>query len=97
MIQYSFKKHPAPQILKTLGIKNGQAKLSNHGESDARGTIIAFSPKLHPVVHDTIVDDQGRSIILDCLIFKHHITLVNIYGPNTDASAEPSLKVLLRN
>ena len=37
----------------------------NHGENNTRGTIIACNPKLHPIMHDTIVDDQGRSIILD--------------------------------
>ena len=61
----------------------------NHDENNARGTIIAFNPKKLPVVHDIMVDDQGRSIILDCTILKHHITLINIYGPNTDTSASP--------
>ena len=61
----------------------------NHGENNARGTIIAFNPKLHPIIHDIIVDDQGRSIILDCTILKHRITLVNIYAPNTDDLASP--------
>ena len=59
----------------------------NHGENNARGTIKAFDPKLHPIIHDTIVDDQGRSIILDCTLLKHCITLVNIYTPNTDSLA----------
>ena len=54
-----------------------------------RGTIIAFNPKLHPIKHDIIVDDQRRSIILNCTILKHHITLVNIYAPNTDTLASP--------
>ena len=59
----------------------------NHGENNARGATIAFNPKLQPIVHDIIVDDQGRLVILDCTILKHCITLVNIYGPNTDTSA----------
>ena len=51
--------------------------------------MIAFCPKLHPPVHNTIVDAKGRSIILDFTILEHHITLVNIYGLNTDASSFP--------
>ena len=61
--------------------------MGNWSENNARGTIIAFSPKIHPIVHYNIVDDQRRSIILDCKICNHHSTLVNINGPNTDASA----------
>ena len=36
-------------------------------------------------------------ISLDCTIFKQCITLVNIYGPNTDASALPFFESILSN
>ena len=84
-----FMTHTAPQILKTHGIKIGLAKLSIIIKNNARGTIITFNPQLHPIIHDIIVDDQGRSIILDCTILKHHIILVNICAPNTDGVASP--------
>ena len=53
---------------------SGLAKLFAIKVNNARGTIIVFNPKLHPIVHDTFVDDQGISIILDCIMFRHCIT-----------------------
>ena len=71
MMQYLFRKHTAPQILKIFGGKEWQGQIMyNHGENNGRGTVIAFNPKLNPIVHNTIVDDQGRSIILDCIFFS---------------------------
>ena len=81
--------HSTPDIENTWDKDWPGQIIYNHGENNARGTIIAFNPKLHPIIHDIIVDDQGRSIILDCTILKHHITLVNIYAPNTDDLASP--------
>ena len=53
--------------------------LYNHGENNARDTMIAFQPLIKPIIHNTIHDDQGRYIILDCTIFEHQFTFVNIY------------------
>ena len=61
----------------------------DHGENNARGTIMAINPKLCPIIHGIIVDDQGRSIILDCTILKHCITLVNVYAPTINDLASP--------
>ena len=55
---------------------------------------MASNPKLNPILHDIILNGTGRSIIHKLYIFKHNITLVNIYEPNTDAPGAPSLKVL---
>ena len=85
MISYFFKRtHSTPDIENTWDKDLPGQIIYNYDENNARGTIIAFNPKLHPIIHDIIVDDQERSIILDCTILKHHITLVNIYTPNTD-------------
>ena len=81
--------HSTPDIGNTWDKDWPDQIIYNHGENNARGTIIAFNPKLHPIIHDIIVDDQGRSIILDCTILTHCITLVNIYALNTDGLASP--------
>ena len=75
--------------MKTHGIKISLGKLSILMVKISKRHHIAFNPKLHPIVNDIIVDDQRRSIIPNCTIIKHLITLVNIYGPNTDTSASP--------
>ena len=49
--------------------------------------MIAYKPHIKPIIHNTIHDDQGRYIILDCTIFEHRFTFVNIYGPNIDEQA----------
>ena len=36
----------------------------NHGENNASATLMGFNPVLNPIIHDTILDDQGRSILL---------------------------------
>ena len=52
------------EICNTLHIENTRVKdwpgqiIYNHGENNARCTIIAFNPKLHPIAHDIIIDDQ---------------------------------------
>ena len=88
--------HSSPDIENTWDKDWPGQIIYNHGENNARGTIIAFNPKLHPIIHDIIIDDQGRSIILDCPILKHHITLVNIYAPNTDDVASPFFECIFK-
>ena len=51
--------------------------------------MIAFKSHIMPIIHNTIHDDQGRYIILDCTIFEHWFTFVNIYGPNIDEQTSP--------
>ena len=45
--------------------------LYNHGENNARGTMIAFKPHIKPFIYNTIHDDHVQYIILDCTFFKH--------------------------
>ena len=88
-ILFSQETHSTPDIENTWGKDWPGQIICNHGENNARGTIIAFNSKSNPIIHDSIVDDQGRSIILDCTILKHCFTLVNIYAPNADDLASP--------
>ena len=48
--------------IKNNWYKEWLSQITYHGENNARGTMKAFNPKLHPIAHNTIVDDQGRSI-----------------------------------
>ena len=69
MTSYFFQEtHSIPDIENTWDKDWSGWIIYNHGEINARGTIIALNPKFHPILHDIIVDDQGRSIILDCTI-----------------------------
>ena len=77
-----------PFRLKETSSEQGKCLLLyNHGENNARGTMFASKPHIKPFIHNTIPDDQGRNIILDCTIFEHWFTFVNIYGPNIDQQA----------
>ena len=51
-----------------IWIKNGQYKLFTIMVKK-QNQYYCFNPKLHPIVHDAIADDQGRLFILDCTIF----------------------------
>ena len=79
--------HSTPEIEQVWNKEWPGLLLYNHGENNARGTMIAFKPHIKPIIHNTIHDDQGRCIILDCTIFEHRFTFVNIYGPNIDEQA----------
>ena len=51
--------------------------------------LLPFKPHIKPIIHKTIHDDQGQYIILDCTIFEHQLTFVNIYGPNINEQPSP--------
>ena len=56
-----------------------------HGESNARGVAILFSKKLKVVVHNAIVHEDGRYIILYVTLENMKLLLVNTYTPNRDS------------
>ena len=43
-----------------------------------------FEPGLQYDVHNSIIDQHGRYIILDITIFEHRFTSVCLYGYNLD-------------
>ena len=59
----------------------------SHGTSSSKGVSIMFKNNLRKQIHSTIVDPNGRYVILDITINEKRLTLGNIYGPNED---EPS-------
>lgn len=56
----------------------------SHGDSKSAGVCVMFKPGLLYEVHDSIIDKNGRYVILDVTIFEHRLTLVSLYGYNLD-------------
>ena len=52
--------------------------------SQSRGVAILFKNNFEFKICNSYNDQRGNIIILDIEIDKHRITLVNLYGPNTD-------------
>ena len=76
--------YTTPKIEKEWNKERPGFIIYNHGENNARGTMIAFKPKLFPIIHNTIHDNEGHFIILDCTIFNQRFTLGNAYSTVTD-------------
>ena len=57
-----------------------------HGDFNARGVAILVSKELEDVfkIVDTIADENGRYIIVDCEIENNKIVLINLYCPTKD-------------
>ena len=56
----------------------------SHGTSQARGAAILFAKNLQYEVHNVILDEEGRYVILYCTIFSKKILLSCVYAPNSD-------------
>ena len=52
--------------------------------ASSRGTAILFKNTFEYIIHKQTIDKTGRYIILDITINKERLTLINVYGPNTD-------------
>jgi hypothetical protein len=62
----------------------GYKIIYSHGSSNSRGVCILFKNNFNLIIHDTITDDEGRYVIADISIDNYRLSLVNIYGPNSD-------------
>ena len=51
-------------------------------DSKSRGVTILVHKKTPFVLHSSIVDPEGRYIIIDGLLYNEPIVIVNVYGPN---------------
>ena len=69
------------QIIDQWGNSNS---IFSHLKSNARGVAILFSKRLDYKIHRKIIDDSGNFIIVDMNIHNQRLTLINLYGPNTD-------------
>lgn len=61
----------------------GSKIVFSHGSSNARGVCILFKNNFNLTIHDTFMDNQGR--YLDITVDNTRLSLINIYGPNTDS------------
>ena len=62
---------------------NGKIAYS-HGTSASRGCMVLFKDSLDYKIIDTMRDEQGRYIMVKCLIQGQKMFLVNVYGPNKE-------------
>ena len=53
----------------------------SHGETNSKGVAIIFSNNLDVEIVDTLNDQAGRLVRVDCIINGKSITLINIYCP----------------
>ena len=58
----------------------------SHLKTNAREVSILFSKNLDYKIRRKIIDDSGNFIIVDINIYNQRLTLINLYGPNTDNS-----------
>ncbi len=63
----------------------------SHGSSDSKGVAIAFPASLDITVTNKITDQNGRYLLLDCLIEGTRFILVNIYAPTKNHVPEQCL------
>ena len=62
---------------------NSKGIISNF-KSNSRGVAILFNNDIDLKIHQKIIDDGGNFIIVDMTIYNQRLTLVNLYGPNSD-------------
>ncbi|CAC5422009.1 unnamed protein product [Mytilus coruscus] len=59
-------------------------KRLNHGDSRGTGVCVMFRGGYDYEVHESLIDQHGRYIILDLTLYDQRLTLVCLYGYNTD-------------
>ena len=62
----------------------GATLICSHGANNARGVAILIKNNFDCVVEESVIDTNGRYIILKVLLSGEPALLVNIYGPNRD-------------
>lgn len=61
-----------------------------HGANNARGVAILIRNNFDCKVEESIIDTNGRFIILRVLLSGEPALLVNIYGPNNETTITPA-------
>ena len=54
------------------------------GSSDSRGTLIAFREGMDYTIEKSVLDQEGRYVILQAKIQDSSIILINYYAPNVE-------------
>ena len=55
-----------------------------HGSSVSKGVGILIKNNCSYTIHRSVIDPNGRYVILDLTLLECRLTLVNLYGPNVD-------------
>ena len=56
----------------------------SHGESNARGVLIAFQNDLDVTIKQKVCDENGRFIVLKCIIQDSSFLIINLYNSNNE-------------
>lgn len=56
----------------------------SHGSSNSKGVAIIFGPILDYMICQTIKDNEGRYIIVNCIIQGKECCVINSYLPNVE-------------
>ena len=56
----------------------------DHGESNARGVAVLFNPNVRSEIGAVTRSDNGRYLMIDCMINCKKVLITNIYTPNDD-------------
>ena len=76
--------HSTREVEKKWEDEWGNTCIFSHGDSKSAGVCVMFRNGLEYNVHETIIDKNGRYVIFDLDIYQQRITLVCLYGCNTD-------------
>lgn len=81
MLQETHLIHPAHKLLKS----GRWGEIYDAGNSKySRGVAVLIRKGLHWQMSKVTKDNDGRYLIIHGRLYKEHVLLVNIYGPNTD-------------
>ena len=54
----------------------------SHGEINARGVLIAFQNDLYVTIKQNFIDENGRFLVLKCIIQDSPFLIINLYNSN---------------
>ncbi len=63
----------------------------SHGSNNARGVAILFPKGMHCNIQTSVIDDEGRYIVLDIITDEWKMLLCNVYAPTKDKPSEQSV------
>ena len=53
----------------------------SHGSNHSRGVLVLINEQLQYEIRNTVIDDEGRYILLDMTIQESPVLLLNLYAP----------------
>ena len=76
--------HSLDENLQMWKLEWGGEIYANSATSNSRGVAVLFKPGLDASISHVFSDGNGRVIILDVLIRKFKLRIINVYAPNQD-------------